>query len=124
MLALHYKPSGNIEFVNGGHIPPFLALADGTTQPIPDGDVPVGLLPGATFHSISLALPAAARIVLVSDGITETEDSDGVQFGASELAAQLAASDPIHATFTSMNQFSNGAPPHDDCTILVIDRTA
>jgi serine phosphatase RsbU (regulator of sigma subunit) len=124
MLALHYKPSGDIEFVNGGHIPPFLTLADGTTQPIPDGDVPVGLLPGATFHSISLTLPPAARLVLVSDGITEAEDSDGVQFGASELAAQLAASDPIHATFTSMNRFSNGAPPHDDCTILLIDRTA
>jgi phosphoserine phosphatase RsbU/P len=124
MLALHYKPSGDVEFVNGGHIPPFLALVDGTVQPISDGDVPVGLLPGATFHSISLTLPPASRIVLVSDGITETEDSFGVQFGASELAAQLAASDPIHATFTSMNRFSNGAPPRDDCTILVIDRTA
>jgi phosphoserine phosphatase RsbU/P len=124
MLALHYRPSGEVELVNGGHVQPFLVLTDGRTESIADGDVPVGLLSGAGFHSISLTLPPSARLVLLSDGITETEDAEGVQFGATELAAQLASSDPIHATFTSMHRFSNGAPPHDDCTILVIDRTA
>jgi serine phosphatase RsbU (regulator of sigma subunit) len=30
----------------------------------------------------------------------------------------------MHTIFNSMHQFTNGAPPHDDCTLLVIDRTA
>jgi serine phosphatase RsbU (regulator of sigma subunit) len=124
MLALHYRPSGEIELVNGGHVLPYLVLPDGTTQPITDGDVPVGLFPWAEFHSTSLKAPHNARFVLVSDGITETENPQGVPFGSGELAAQLASSDPIETTFAAMNHFSEGAPPHDDCTILVINRTA
>jgi serine phosphatase RsbU (regulator of sigma subunit) len=124
MLAVHYRPSGEIAIVNGGHVLPYLVLPDGTTQPITDGDVPVGLFPWAEFHSVSLKVPHDARLVLVSDGITETENPDGVQFGSNELVTQLDSSDPIETTFAAINQFSEGAPPHDDCTILVINRTA
>jgi phosphoserine phosphatase RsbU/P len=123
MLALHYKPTGEVEFVNGGHIPPFLVLPDTAAQPIPDGDVPVGLLSSATFHPIALTVPPGSRLVLLSDGVTETEDAAGVQFATEELAPQLSSNDPIHAVFSEMHRFSAGAPPHDDCTILVVDRT-
>jgi phosphoserine phosphatase RsbU/P len=123
ILALHFQPNGEVEFVNGGHVPPFLVLEDGTVQPITDGDVPVGLLPNATFHSVRLTVPPKGRLVLLSDGITETEDANGDQFGPSCLPRELSSPDPMHAVFTAMNQFSNGAPPHDDCTLLVIDRT-
>ncbi|MBS1820526.1 MAG: SpoIIE family protein phosphatase [Acidobacteria bacterium] len=124
MLALHYRPSGEIELVNGGHVLPYLVLHDGGTQQITGGDLPVGLFATAEFHSITLKLPLAARLVLLSDGITETENLEGVPFGSGELAAQLGSSDPIATTFAAMNRFSNDAPPLDDCTILVIDRTA
>jgi serine phosphatase RsbU (regulator of sigma subunit) len=124
LLALHFRPNGEVEFVNGGHVPPFLVLEDGTSQAITDGDVPVGLIPGAQFHSIRLTVPPGARLVMLSDGITETEDANGEQFGTTGLPREIAASDPMHAVFAAMHQFSNGAPPHDDCTLLVIDRTA
>lgn len=124
LLALHFRPNGEVEFVNGGHVPPFLVLEDGTSQAITDGDVPVGLIPGAHFHSIRLTVPPGARIVMLSDGITETEDVNGEQFGSTRLPRELASTDPMHAIFAAMHQFSNGAPPHDDCTLLVINRTA
>jgi len=124
LIALHYKPSGHIEVVNGGHVYPFLVREDGTAETIADGDLPVGLFPSATFHSIQLTLPPKARIVLLSDGITETEDASGAQFGTSALLHELASADPVHAIFTAMHQFSGGAPPNDDCSLLVIDRTA
>jgi len=123
LLALHYRPNGEVEFVNGGHVPPFLVLEDGTTQAITDGDVPVGLIPGAHFHAVRLNVPPKARLVLLSDGITETEDANGDQFGTTRLPLELASNDPMHAVFAAMHQFNNGAPPHDDCTLLVIDRT-
>ncbi len=124
LLALHFRPDGEVEFVNGGHVPPFLVLEDGTTQAITEGDVPVGLIPGAQFHSVRLTVPPKARLVLLSDGITETEDANGEQFGTTRLPRELASSDPMHAVFAAMHQFNNGAAPHDDCTLLVIDRTA
>src|ERR1700722_12702629 len=63
LVALHYRENGEIEFVNGGHVSPVLVLEDGTISPILDSDVPVGLLPDSTFHSISFTLPLRARLV-------------------------------------------------------------
>ena len=124
VVALHYKPDGDITLVNGGHVQPLLILEDGSIQPIVDGDVPVGLLPNATFHSIPLTTPKGARIVLLSDGITEAENTEGTQFGSTELQRDLAATDPIQTIFTSMHLFCEGVPPLDDRTLLIIDRTA
>ena len=124
ILALHFHPNGEIEFVNGGHVPPYLVQENGAVQAITEGDVPVGLIPGASFHSVRLTVPAGARLVMLSDGVTETENALGDQFGSTRLPSELATADPMHAVFAAMHQFSNGAPPHDDCTLLVIDRTA
>jgi phosphoserine phosphatase RsbU/P len=123
LVALRYRHNGDIELINGGHVSPILILEDGTISSILDGDVPVGLLPSATFHSISLTLPPRARLVLLSDGVTEAEDSNGVQFGSVERHDEFSASDPIQATFASMHRFCEGAPYHDDRTLLVLDRT-
>jgi phosphoserine phosphatase RsbU/P len=122
LVALHYRENGEIEFVNGGHVSPFLVLEDGTISPLLDSDVPVGLLPNSTFHSISLTLPLKARLVLLSDGVTEAEDPGGIQFDAHDRQSEFSAPDPINATFTSLHQFCQGVPLRDDCTLLVIER--
>lgn len=122
LIALHYKPSGQIELVNGGHVLPYLVHEDGVAELISDGDVPVGLFPKATFHAVQFTLPPRARLVLLSDGISEIEDSKGDQFGTTGLLGELADAEPIDSIFTAMHQFSGGEPPRDDCTLLVIDR--
>jgi sigma-B regulation protein RsbU (phosphoserine phosphatase) len=120
LVALHYKESGDIEYINGGHIPPLIILEDGTVTTSLEGDVPVGLFPDASFHSLSFKLPRNARLVLLSDGVTEAEDPDGNQFGHNRRS-EFTDPDPLNATFTSLQRFCCGAPPHDDRTILVID---
>jgi phosphoserine phosphatase RsbU/P len=124
LVALHYKQSGEVELVNGGHISPLLILEDGTITPILGGDVPVGLLQDATFHSICFTLPLHSRLVLLSDGVTEAENPTGMEFGSIERQYEFSAPDPIQTIFASMFRFCEGAPTQDDCTLLVIDRTA
>jgi serine phosphatase RsbU (regulator of sigma subunit) len=123
LVAVHYHKSGAVELINGGHVSPILVHLDGRIESIDGGDVPVGLLCDATFHSIPLNPPPGTRLVLLSDGVTETEDPAGIQFGSTEIAQELAAPDPILAVFASMRRFSSGALPTDDCTMLVIDIT-
>jgi serine phosphatase RsbU (regulator of sigma subunit) len=65
-----------------------------------------------------------SRIVLLSDGVTETEDETGAEFGTTQLKCGLSASDPIDAIFSAVHSFSNGSPAQDDRTLLVIDRIA
>jgi serine phosphatase RsbU (regulator of sigma subunit) len=122
LVALHYTDGGKVELVNGGHIPPVVIHQDGRADVIEDGDVPVGLLCSATFHAIPLDLPRGARVVLMSDGVSEAENPDGVQFGSTDMSCDMAGTEPVHDVFASMRKFCAGAQPHDDCTMLVIDR--
>jgi serine phosphatase RsbU (regulator of sigma subunit) len=122
-VALHYKQNGEVELVNGGHVSPFLILEDGTTTPILDGDVPVGLLSESTFHSSSFTLPVRGRLVLLSDGVTEAENPTGIQFGSIERLREFSSPDPIQTICAAMHHFCEGAPFHDDRTFLFIDRT-
>ncbi len=121
LIALHYKENGEIEYINGGHVSPLIILEDGTITTSLDGDVPVGLFPDASFHTLSFKLPPKARLVLLSDGVTEAEDPAGNQFGTQNRQSEFSHPDPLNATFTSLHRFCDGAPPHDDRTILVID---
>ena len=121
LIALHYREGGEIELVNGGHIPPLIILEDGTVTTSLDGDVPVGLFPEASFHALSFKLPPKARLVLLSDGVTEAEDPEGNQFGTQGREREFSDPDPLNATFTSLHRFCGGALPNDDRTILVID---
>ncbi len=123
LIALHYLHNGEITLVNGGHLAPLL-ITQQNVDPILDGDVPVGMFPDASFHAVRFSLPMGARLVLLSDGVSETEDPDGVQFGAQELKRHLVEADPIQATFFALKRFCKGAQPDDDRTLLTIDRIA
>jgi serine phosphatase RsbU (regulator of sigma subunit) len=122
LVALHYEEGGKVELINGGHILPIVIHQDGRADVIEDGDVPVGLLCGATFHAIPLDLPCGSRVVLMSDGVSEAENPKGIQFGSTEIAQHMAGTEPIRDVFAAMHKFCAGTQPHDDCTMLVIDR--
>jgi serine phosphatase RsbU (regulator of sigma subunit) len=124
LIALHYLQNGEVTLINGGHLAPLLISTEQSVVPILDGDVPVGLFPNASFHALHFSLPIGARIVLLSDGVSETEDPEGAQFGTQELKRHLVEADPIEATFFALKRFCNGAQPNDDRTLLTIDRIA
>jgi serine phosphatase RsbU (regulator of sigma subunit) len=112
-----------VELVNCGHVAPLIFRRDGRVESVDDGDLPVGLLPDASFHSIRLVLAPGDRMVLLSDGITEAEDADGEQFGIEQLYRPLLQPDPVAALFAALEQFCNGARLLDDQTVLVLERT-
>jgi serine phosphatase RsbU (regulator of sigma subunit)/pSer/pThr/pTyr-binding forkhead associated (FHA) protein len=123
LAAAHCKPGGSVDLINCGHVPPILIHPNGRVEALTDGDVPVGLICDADFHSISSTLPPGSRLILLSDGITEAEDIAGTQFGSTDITADLTSPEPIEAIFTSMQRFCRGVQPADDRTMLVIDAT-
>ncbi len=124
LVALRCRHDGSAEFVNGGHVPPMLVGADGRVHLIDDGDMPVGMLPTATFHAVPVSFPPGGRLVLVSDGVSETEDESGEQFSVDHFEQYLNAQDPIGTVFSAADRFSAGIPQADDRTMLTIDRLA
>ncbi|HEX6493929.1 MAG TPA: SpoIIE family protein phosphatase [Acidobacteriaceae bacterium] len=122
LVALRCRRDGSAELVNGGHVPPLLVEPDGRVSSIEDGDMPVGMLPEANFHAIPLSLPAGARMVLLSDGVSESENPQGEQFTVPYFEQYLSGDNPIAAVFAAVERFSDGVPPADDRTMLTIDR--
>jgi serine phosphatase RsbU (regulator of sigma subunit) len=122
LAALRCRRDGSAELVNGGHIPPLLVEPDGRVCTIEDGDMPVGMLPEAAFHAIPISIPEGGRVVLLSDGISESENAAGEQFTVSMFEQYLTARDPIAAVFSAVDRFSDGIPQADDRTMLTIDR--
>ena len=127
MVALHMSASGAVELVNAGHVSPVVWTPDGGAgqlEIIKDGDVPVGLLPGAEFHAVRFQMELGARLLLLSDGVTEAENPEGGEFGVGGAATQLSASHPVEAVITALVEYCRGVKAADDRTILCIERTA
>ncbi|GAC1417159.1 MAG: hypothetical protein NVSMB62_07550 [Acidobacteriaceae bacterium] len=116
--------AAHVDLVNGGHVAPLVIRADGRIETIEDGDLPVGLLESARFHSVRVDMEVGDRIVLLSDGITEAEDKTGAQFGTNQLERYLGNPDIVTDLFAGIEEFCGGQHPQDDQTVLSIVRTA
>ncbi|MBT9332391.1 SpoIIE family protein phosphatase [Paracidobacterium acidisoli] len=128
LVALRYIHSGSgeaqIELINGGHICPFVVRANGVVEIVREGDLPVGLMDFAHFHSVPVNLEVGDRMILLSDGITEAENCDGAQFGPAQLEDYLHEQNAVAALFAALDTFCQGTGQQDDQTILTIQRTA
>jgi len=122
LVVLRYCDGGAVELVNAGHVLPIVCGRGKQMRSITDGDVPAGLIPYATFHSVKFHVDVNERIVLISDGISEAENRAEQEFGTMELEKHLEHCGPIQEIFTAVNRFCEGALPHDDRTMLTIDR--
>jgi sigma-B regulation protein RsbU (phosphoserine phosphatase) len=120
----HADGPAQVELINGGHIQPIVIRSGGKVEFIPDGDMPVGLLSFATFHTIAFTLAPGERIVLLSDGISEAENPAGEQFANAELANALTKPDLVPALFSALEHFTQGAHAQDDQTVLAIECAA
>jgi serine phosphatase RsbU (regulator of sigma subunit)/pSer/pThr/pTyr-binding forkhead associated (FHA) protein len=124
MVALHMSEAGQVELVNAGHVPPVVWTPADGARIIEDGDVPVGLLPDAVFHSIRFTMEPGARLLLLSDGVTEAENPEGEEFGVDGAAAQMGAPRASDAVLAALVAHCRGVKAADDRTVLSIERTA
>lgn len=123
LLAAQLDRSGLLQIVNCGHVPAII-VENGTATRIEDGDMPVGLMPNARFHTIERTFTPGSRLLLITDGISETEDASGMEFGLSGLEQYLQGPNPIADIFSAVQTFSGGQEAQDDRTLVLLERTA
>jgi serine phosphatase RsbU (regulator of sigma subunit) len=116
VVVARLRRDGELEFVNCGHVPPLFVCGNEVIRPS-HGNLPVGLLPDATYQSDRYSLHPGDRLVLVTDGVTEAENRDGEFFDNErlEVAAKIGAMKDI---FNAVSEFCAGTPLSDDCTVV------
>jgi len=117
VIIVRIRKDGELEYVNCGHVPPLLVSGSRVTRP-EHGNLPVGLLADATYEGDRVQLKAGDRFILVTDGVTEAENAEGEFFDNERLEAVAAKNATLEDIFSAVNDFCNGTPLGDDCTVV------
>jgi sigma-B regulation protein RsbU (phosphoserine phosphatase) len=77
--------TGALRLVQAGHPHPLIQRASGEIEFLGTGGLPVGLVPDATYQDIDARLHPGDRLLVLSDGVTECEDTQGAELGEAGL---------------------------------------
>ena len=95
VLYAAYDPrSGALEYCNCGHLPGLIRRPGGVVETLPVGGLPVGLFEPMKMTVHRAELRPGDLFFLYTDGVTEAEDPDALQFGEDRLEGLLAKKGP------------------------------
>ncbi len=119
--------SGHVEYCAAGHDEVFvLAGSEPARQLTPNGPA-IGLFPGVSYPTLSLALEPGDSMLLATDGVTEAFNPEGAQFGRDRLEALLNGAEDrsaealVAAVNEAVTGFAAGADRSDDTTCLAVN---
>lgn len=112
-------------YANAGHPAPILVCRDGSHLRLPCGGGALGLFPDWNFTQASLQVAPGDRLLLFTDGLTETSNSQGEEFGEEGLVRLLC--EPPHRgaeelqkkIIQTVMEFGGGSLK-DDATLVVV----
>jgi phosphoserine phosphatase RsbU/P len=119
---------GSVEFVSAGHLPVLHLHRDGATPKDSTG-VPLGMFCGTRFPVHQLTLASGDTLFLYTDGLTESRNSAGAEYGLHrihKLAAQhncIQPADLISKCLEDLLTYGEGMKQADDLTLLAVRRT-
>jgi len=118
MVMLRLFPDGRVEYLNCGHIAP-LSILGAEVRRLEQNEMIVGLIEGANYASAHDLLRPGERLLLVTDGVTEAENSNGEAFSDSGLNSVAHYRD-IEEILDHVAKFCAPNPAQDDCTLVEI----
>jgi sigma-B regulation protein RsbU (phosphoserine phosphatase) len=130
LLAELDPASAVLRYVNAGHNPGLLLGRDGSLRTLGPGGLPLGLLPGSTYRSDTLAMEPGDLLCLYSDGVTECLSPAEEEFSVEGLARVLIETrdrpleEMIATVDRTATEFSCGQPQGDDQTLVLLRRSA
>jgi hypothetical protein len=110
-LTMHITPEGLVTLANAGHLPPYLNARE-IAMP---GSLPLGIVAGARYDSITIALAPGDRLTFVSDGVVEAQAKSGELFGFDRTR------DISHRPAISIAEAARVFGQRDDITVVTLE---
>jgi sigma-B regulation protein RsbU (phosphoserine phosphatase) len=119
-----------VTWVSAGHQPALLVdPGSGTVTDLEGDGPPLGIYPDITFHEHHVPFRDSGEVLaLYTDGITESWNPDGKQFGHERFKQSLlrharqSASTILECVIRDIFDFRSAAPQRDDLTLVVLKR--
>jgi len=128
VLARLDPASGHLEYVNAGHNAPLLVRKDGSVERLEKGGTVLGLFDTVAYDQDGVELRGGDTLLIFSDGLTETFDDAGAEFGdagLTDVAVRGRGLDVVSLEseiLKELDRFSGGAKATDDRTLIVVKR--
>ena len=112
---------------SAGHHPLlFRTAATGETIYLEDkGGIPLGMMPESAYDEGEHSLASGDCFLLYTDGLVEARNRSGEEYGSERLLSfwsrpHTGAVEATEKTLEEFRLFTNGAPQHDDTTLLTV----
>jgi serine phosphatase RsbU (regulator of sigma subunit) len=121
--------TGILNYCSAGHPPALLLRANGQLETLSEGGMLLGVMPSTPYVSGCVELKAEDVLLVYSDGITESANCTGEEFGDARLETQLRcrqAGDTGGVLFSvlgAVQDFAAACPLIDDMSVAVVRRT-
>ena len=118
-------PAGQVEICNAGQVPP-LIIRPNEISGIETTSLPIGIFSDAQYSSTTLELGPGDSLVIYTDGVSETQNDGGDQFGEQQLRKlmhECRSASPkalVESCIRRLNAFQAGNQRLDDRTIMAI----
>ncbi|MFN8091689.1 MAG: SpoIIE family protein phosphatase [Vicinamibacteria bacterium] len=118
--------TGELEYVNAGHNPPYRLDREGRLVVFGEPSAPaLGAVEGQEYRGATARLGRGDTLVLYTDGVVEARSPAGEEFHVLRLEKHLAASAGappaalVRGLVDRVEEFAADVPQYDDVTVLV-----
>lgn len=119
--------TGEIQYTNGGHNPPYVIRNDGNVEPLQLTEgLLLGMLENIEYDVKKFSLQPGEKLFMFTDGVTEAMNQKRELFGEPDLIAclkegkDLPLTELLRSVHTAVEGFEAGTPHADDITMLAL----
>jgi phosphoserine phosphatase RsbU/P len=128
--------NNKLQYCSAGHPPALLLRADGKMETLSEGGLLLGVLPNAPYVRGTVEMNPGDVLLAYSDGVMETLNNSGEEFGLERIKAHLrdsasngreikktsAAESILFSVLGAVQDFATSHPLVDDLSLVVIRR--
>lgn len=118
--------SRKLTYCNAGHNPPLRFSETGEVTTLEEGGLIIGMMPGVEYETETIDIVKGDKIVMYTDGITEAEDKEEVEYGEERLInhikrnLQLSPEELLSSIVDDVNNHAVDLSSQDDVTLLIL----
>ena len=121
--------TGEIQYVNAGHNPPYILKANGSVEVLPNStNICLGVIEDYQYKGETIKLEDGDCIVTFTDGVTEACSPSEELYGEARLEELLKthggddSKTIVNAISDAVHQHAAGAEQSDDITVLIVKK--